>query len=169
MGAATLRTWGKKKLYLFHDGSNSIALRSGYEFKIVQNLKKDGIEFKYEPTTFGLMIPEVGRLCSKCSSNDVWKKTKYTPDFRLYDEADGQESYVEAKGRLTAKERKIILAFRDQICVKQGIGYAVLIQRDNKLSKTSKTRYSDWLKKNGIPFAIGERIPPKWARGDFTP
>jgi hypothetical protein len=27
--------------------------------------------------------------------------------------------------------------------------------RDNKLSKSSKTRYSEWCEKSGIPYAVG--------------
>jgi hypothetical protein len=39
-----------------------------------------------------------------------------------------------------------------------------LFMRDNKISKNSKTRYSDWCKKRGIKYAVSEHghIPDEW-------
>ena len=40
----------------------------------------------------------------------------------------------------------------------------ILLMRDNKISKQSKTRYSDWLEKRNIKYAISEYgiIPEEW-------
>jgi hypothetical protein len=142
-------------------------MRSGYEDKIAGHLDAAGIPYTYEPLTFGLKIREVGRQCLMCTSKDIVKASKYTPDFCLGSSLTNDMLFVEAKGRLTSKERKIILAFRDQIAAPQGFGYAVLIQRDNWMTKTHTQRYSDWLRKNNIPYAVGEKIPEAWLKGDF--
>lgn len=36
---------------------------------------------------------------------------------------------------------------------------------DNKLRKSSKTRYSDWCRKNGFPFYVG-KVPKIWRKLD---
>lgn len=144
------KTWGKKRT----DG-----YRSGFEARVAEDLKKRGIPFEYEPTTFVLHVVDVGRLCNSCGSNDVARVSRYTPDFRL-----GNNRYVETKGRLTSKERRIILAFWEQVAKPNDLGYYVLLQRDNWMTKAKKQRYSDWLKRMGIPYAVGEKIPDEWTR-----
>ena len=77
----------------------------------------------------------------------------YTPDFFLTNGI-----VIETKGRFTALDRKKALAMVEQ---HGQIDYRLLFMRDNRLSRSSKTRYSQWAKKHSIPYAIG-RVPAEW-------
>lgn len=37
----------------------------------------------------------------------------------------------------------------------------IVFAKDNKLHSKSKTMYSTWAKKTGIPYSVG-KIPPNW-------
>jgi hypothetical protein len=68
---------------------------------------------------------------------------------------------VEAKGKLDRLVReKMALVFEQN----PDLDIRLLFMRDNKLSKTSKTRYSDWCEKRGIKYAVSEQghIPEEW-------
>lgn len=65
---------------------------------------------------------------------------------------------VEAKGRFDASHRSKALAFREQY---PNIVYGLVFEADNKLSKSSKTRYTQWAEKNGIPCKVG-LISKEW-------
>jgi hypothetical protein len=82
---------------------------------------------------------------------------KYIPDFVLSFK-DGRVIYVEAKGYLRPEDRTKILSVKAQNPDKD---IRIVFQTDNKLNKSTRTRYSDWAKKHGIPFAIGE-VPLEW-------
>ena len=38
----------------------------------------------------------------------------------------------------------------------------MLFERDHKISKRSKTRYTEWCEKRGIVCAVGREIPKEW-------
>jgi hypothetical protein len=76
----------------------------------------------------------------------VIRKSRFTPDFFF------PKWTIEAKGKFTARDRKRILALRDSGSPRF---LGMLFMRDNKISKSSKTRYSDWCEKNEIPYAFG--------------
>lgn len=80
----------------------------------------------------------------------------YTPDFFF----NNRTFIVEAKGRFDPAHRAKALAFREQY---PDVEYALLFEEDNKLSKKSKTRYTDWAEKNGILCAVG-LIPAAWIK-----
>jgi hypothetical protein len=67
---------------------------------------------------------------------------------------------------MTAKDRKTFLAF-SKVAYSLGYSYFILLQRNNTLSKASKTRYSDWLEKNGVTYAVSAAgiIPAEWYKG----
>lgn len=154
-----MRAWGKRKEYKI-DGL-PYDFRSGYEAQIAADLIVKKVSFEYETVKLALTKPIVGAWCLECGSKKTAKKTTYKPDFIIPIKGTLAKCIVEAKGRMTAKDRKTILAFS---AVAQTLDsfYFVLIQRDNKLSTGSTTRYSDWLRKNGITFAVGTTIPPAW-------
>jgi hypothetical protein len=80
---------------------------------------------------------------------------KYIPDFML---ANG--IIIEAKGRWTVYDRKKIVLVREQ---NPKLDLRMLFQRDHFLNKGSKTRYSQWCEKRGIPWAVGT-IPENWLK-----
>lgn len=65
---------------------------------------------------------------------------------------------IESKGKFTALDRKKMLAMR---LLHPDIDLRLLFQYDNKLSKTSKTRYTEWADKNHIIAAV-KTIPEGW-------
>jgi len=80
----------------------------------------------------------------------------YTPDFVLPNGV-----VVETKGRWDARDRLFATAMVTQHGTTD---YRLLFGADNKLSKNSKTRYSDWCEKNGVKFAVGKTIPEEWCK-----
>lgn len=84
------------------------------------------------------------------------KPRKYLPDFRI----DKNGVIVECKGRLTVFDRVKHLLIKEQHPDKD-IRFVFMF--DNKLSRASKTRYSEWCEKNGFQYAF-EKIPKEWAK-----
>lgn len=133
--------------------------RSGFERRIMADLKARGIAYAYEPDALKIVIPVARVRCQACGEA-VTRVTRYTPDFRFV--RGGNWFYVEAKGKLTPHERRRLAAFWEQWCGEGGYGFAVLFQRNNWLTAGKKKRYSDWAEELGIPWAVGERIPEEW-------
>jgi hypothetical protein len=111
-------------------------VRSGLEKRIRTYLEEQGIPFKYEPCSFPYVTEH-----------------KYTPDFLIND------TYIEAKGRFTATDRKKMLEVKKN---NPDIVLCILFQRDQTITKSSKTLYSTWAIENGFPHSIGEVIPKTW-------
>lgn len=117
-------------------------LKSGFEKKVAKNLETEGIPFEYESIKVPYVVPS--------------KKRTYNPDFEL-----PNGIIIEAKGKLDRLVReKMALVFEQN----PHLDIRFLFMRDNKISKNSKTRYSDWCKKRGIPYAVSEHgiIPEEW-------
>lgn len=119
------------------------AHKSKYERRIEEFLATTGTRFEYEPFAITYTIPE--------------KQHKYTPDFILE-----TGIIVEAKGYLDADDRKKHILIKEQ---HPQLDIRFLFYRDQKLSKRSKTRYSDWCNKQGFLYAIGDKPPKDW----YTP
>lgn len=115
--------------------------RSGFEEEIARQAEEDSIEAEYEPKD-GII---------------VWqpKPSKYLPDFRLKNGL-----LIEAKGRLTQKDRTKLLRIKEQ---HPDIDIRLIFQYDNKLTTASKTRYSEWATKHGFTWAM-KKIPVEWAQ-----
>ena len=113
----------------------------------MQKLDSEGVEWDYELTRFKIIVPAGTVNCPNCGKITGAKESRYTPDFFF------PNWVIEAKGKFTAKDRKRFLA----LFLQHGRVYrfGLLFMRDNKISKSSKTRYSDWCEKNGIPYAFG--------------
>jgi len=120
--------------------------RSGFETRLAERLELEGVEFGYESVTYPIKLEAVGHKCLECGSKKIGRDSVFTPDFFF------QKWTIEAKGKFTAKDRKRILALKASGMPKF---LGMLFMRDNKLSKKYETRYSDWCRKNGIPYAIG--------------
>ena len=115
--------------------------RSAFEKEIADQAKKDRIKLEYEPA----------------DSIIEWtpKTKKYLPDFVLKNGI-----VIEAKGRLTQADRAKLIAVKQQY---PEIDLRLVFMYDNKLSRTSQTRYSEWAEKHGFPYAF-KRIPKEWAK-----
>jgi hypothetical protein len=137
---------------------NPVLFRSQYERKIREWLEVYGHPFKYEPKVLALTVAETGDVfCGACSSKQIWRRTTYTPDFYFPETG----VYMEAKGKFDPRARKVALAVKDQWPL---LDYRILLQRDNWMTGKKVRRYSDWLKKHEIPFAVGKYPPLDWVR-----
>lgn len=124
--------------------------RSGFEAKLAAKLESEGVAFSYETETFKIVRNVVGARCFDCLSKKIVKPSRYTPDFFF------KNWIVEAKGRFTAGDRKRVLALLQTFAVDhEKRRFAMLFMYDNKISKNSKTRYSDWCEENGVDYAFG--------------
>lgn len=105
-------------------------------------------DYELESYPWEEVIPNA--RCPECDLPAVATRS-YTPDFFL-----SNGVIIEAKGRFTPHDRKIALAMRDG-----GVVIKLLFQYNNKLSRKSKTRYSDWCTKNDLDFAV-RTLPEAW-------
>ena len=134
--------------------------RSGYEERIQADLEERGIAYEYEPVAFKITVPVPRIKCQDCGAA-ITRVTRYTPDFRL----GGRDHYLEAKGKLTAHERRRLEAFFEQhVKGKPGWRFRILFMRDNWMTPKKKARYSDWARKLGIECAVGEAVPEAWVQ-----
>lgn len=129
------------------------AYRSKFEERLGAELTRAGIQFQYEHRPFAISVP-TGHKCQRCEA-DVYRKSRFTPDFFIgQPKLDGYDGWIiEAKGKFTANDRKRLLALVGTYGMHYKFG--ILFMRDNKLSKSSNTRYSDWCKQHGIEYAVG--------------
>lgn len=116
--------------------------KSGLEQKIADSLASNKMGFKYEEERIPYVVPE--------------KKKNYIPDFVL-----DNGIIVEGKGKLDRDTREKMALVIEQNPDKD---IRFLFMRDNKITKTSKTRYSDWCKKRGIKYAVSDigSVPVEW-------
>lgn len=126
--------------------------RSNFEQGLMDRLDRAGIKFGYETETFPITLGVVGAACAACGERKrVYKTSRYTPDFFF------PNWIIEAKGKFTARDRKRVMALLAALAAAgERRRFALLFMRDNKLSKTSKLRYSDWCVTHGIPHSVHE-------------
>jgi len=116
--------------------------RSGLEEKIAEDLKRRSIDAKYEEVKIKYIKPS--------------KPATYTPDFVLPNGV-----IVETKGRFVTADRQKHLLIKDQ---HPDLNIRFLFQNSRaRISKTSKTTYADWCRKNGFEFA-DRVIPEEWLK-----
>jgi len=132
--------------------------RSQYEAGVARALDKTGHVFGYEAQTYPLEVTATrGHRCTDCGLKNILRKTRYTPDFHI--DRRGVPLIVETKGKFTGRDRRIALAFREQY---PDVDYRLCFQRDNLLSKASKTRYTEWCRKHEIVCHVGPTVPSTW-------
>lgn len=119
-----------------------MTLRSGFEKKVAQSLESTKTKFNYESVVLSYTIPAT--------------KHRYTPDFILENGI-----IIEAKGNFTAPQRKKMAAVIEQ---NPDLDIRMLFMRNNPITKTSKTKYSDWCEKRGIKYHVSANgtIPEEW-------
>lgn len=129
--------------------------RSKFEYHIGSLLAKEGISFTYETLSLGYTKKVRGR-CTKCHSyGTTVSDHTYTPDFII-----SNGVVVETKGRFTAEDRAKMVSIKEK---HPHLDIRMLFMSNNKISKVSKTRYSDWCKKNGYKYAI-KTVPKEWLK-----
>lgn len=114
--------------------------RSGFEKEVYRQLRAAGLDPEYE----AVRVPYVSPA----------KKRTYHTDFSF----KSSSIVIESKGLLNRAGREKILDIKRS---NPDLDLRLLFQRDNKISKTSKTTYSMWAEKHGIPCAIGT-VPEAW-------
>jgi len=133
--------------------------RSGFEKGIRVDLLKRGIPFEYEPKEFAIRVAgSPGHVCASCGGTKINRLTRYTPDFYLPKE----NLWVEAKGKLDARGKRAILAFREQYPEEP---LYVLFQRDNWTTRIRREKYTGWCARHNVTCAVGPTIPQEWILG----
>lgn len=112
-----------------------------------------GVDYEYEPFEMEFHSRVRSGLCDECGCTDVYKIRWYTPDFVIED----KKVIIEAKGKFTAENRTKML---DVIKDHPDWEVRMWFMYDNKLTKKSKVRYSDWCNKHGIVYHVGKEAPP---------
>lgn len=129
--------------------------RSGFEVIIAGALDASGVDYQYESLVFEYTEPLRKNLaeCGECGSRNLVRTGRYTPDFVL---ANG--TIIETKGRFDAKDRRKMIAVRDEYT---DYKFVMLFMRDNRISRRSGTYYSDWCMANEFDFSIGQ-LKQEW-------
>ena len=119
-----------------------ITVRSGFEAKLARALDQAGVPVRYEKTKLKNAVPA--------------RPATYMPDFQL-----PSGVYVEAKGEVTAADRKKHLLVRDQHPTEE---IRFVFQTPNRYMSASKSgTYASWCDDNGFQYAKGE-IPKAWLK-----
>ena len=126
--------WGKQK---YPRGTPTKGKRSRFESTVFDNALKCGHIVDYEPKHGHL--PYV---------------LYYIPDFVL-----DNGIIVEAKGFFPSEDRTKMLRVKR---ANPEADIRFVFQRDSKINKGSKTRYTDWAKKHGFIAVVGLSIPEDW-------
>ena len=85
---------------------------------------------------------------------DYVTRSKYTPDFFLPNDV-----IIEAKGFFKPSDRRKMLAVKE---AHPELDIRFVFQRNNTISKNSKTTYGAWCDKHGFKWCIFPNIPPDW-------
>jgi hypothetical protein len=132
---------------------DGFTFRSKFEVTIAKQLKKAGIEYDYEKESYEYFTKVTNGICNDCLGTHVVQRRWYTPDFFLPNGV-----VIEAKGHLTASNRTILKAVRED---HPTLDLKLMFQSDNRISRSSETRYTEWASKQNIDWAIRE-VPEKW-------
>lgn len=132
---------------------NGITFRSGLEYHIALDLEERGVDYGYEQESYEYFTKVTKGVCEDCGGTQVYQRHWYTPDFFL-----PSGVIVEAKGHFTGANRNLLKAVRD---AHDPIDLRLVFFSDNRISKKSMTRYSDWCEDFGFEYAF-KRIPDEW-------
>lgn len=132
----------RNKFKKFKNKVTKGGFRSSFESKIAKDLKNSNIKYKYEDKL------------SKISYIKPQTISTYLPDFILENGI-----IIEVKGMFTLIDRKkhaLINSQHPNLDIR-----FVFMRPKNTIYKGSKTTYSDWCDKLGIPWC-GPKIPKEW-------
>ena len=133
--------------------------KSLFEYNISLNLTKRGIDWEYEGKKYEWFMNTRKGTCSECGSNKVRESHIYTPDWYLPE----YDLTVESKGIFSGRDRKIQQSMKEEY---PDLGIKMLFYQDNRLSKLSKTKYSEWCLKQDIDYHVSKEgvIPERWLK-----
>ena len=120
--------------------------RSGLEERIAEQLAELGVSYTYEKVKLKYIKP---------ASSHV-----YTPDFQL-----PNGIIVESKGRFLAPDRQkhlLVKKHNPELDIR-----FVFSNSNARISKTSRTTYAMWCRKNGYKYA-DKLIPEEWLNESFS-
>ena len=84
----------------------------------------------------------------------------YVLDYEVFLK-DGRSFIIEVKGYLRPTDRTKMIAVKKQ---NPEADIRFIFPQDNKLHKSSKTRYSEWATKHGFTYHIGTDVPKEWLK-----
>ena len=113
-----------------------MAYRSTLEERVSKFFDKKNVPYIYEARSFQYVLT-----------------SKYTPDFLIGD------VIYEVKGFFKPSERRKHLAIKNQ---HPDLDIRFIFQRNNTLTKKSKSTYGDWCDKHGFLWCIHPNIPDSW-------
>lgn len=119
--------------------ARALGRRSGFELKVETALKAKFKHVLYEPRR--IKYPQ--------------KEGTYVPDFQIPTPLR-REFFVEAKGRFVGKDRTKLKAVK---AAHPEIDLRIVFQRNNPITKGSKTRNLDWAAKNGFKATVFPELP----------
>jgi hypothetical protein len=114
-----------------------VNLRSGLEERVSKFFDKANVPYLYEAQKYAYVT-----------------ESKYTPDFFLKNDI-----ILECKGFFKPSDRRKMLAVKTQ---HPHLDIRFIFQRNNTLTKASKSTYGDWCDRHGFPWCIFPDIPPTW-------
>jgi hypothetical protein len=132
------------------------SVRSGLEVRVRKDLDARGIEYGYETVT----LAYVKLSCPHCK--EAADMGQYTPDF-IIPRKKGKRLIIESKGYFDASDRSKMVKVK---AANPDEDIRLLFQRDQKITKTSKTTYTSWAAKKGFICAIGDKVPEAWLKGE---
>lgn len=105
----------------------------------------------FERDVFKALAKEYGKnnVVYEAESFPYQLSYTYTPDFKVRDGAS--TFYIEAKGYFRPENRRTLLAVREQT----DIDLRICFQRNSKLYKNGKDRYTDWADRYGFSSCVG--------------
>ena len=112
--------------------------KSKFELEVYNKLVAKYKNVTYEEDSFTYFQPVIQRT--------------YTPDFRTH---KSKQIFLEVKGKLDLETRKKMIWFRD--CHPEIIIIFLFMNPTNKITKRSKTTYSDWADKQGFLWLDGRK------------
>ena len=131
-------------------------VRSKLEAKVLDQLDKEKIEYEYEQSRLEWFDTITGARCLDCGSKRLTKRRMYLPDLVFRN-----GTIIEVKGKFTARDRRLAEGIKRQY---PNLDFRLVFDRDNKLAKSSTTRYSGWCKSREIPCVFKGTIPESWIK-----
>ena len=132
---------------------NGTIFLSKLEARIAKQLDELGVDYEYEKWSLDYDLPITKAVCRSCGDTGVVGKRTYTPDFFL----NNKGIYLEVKGHFKPHDRKLIQIINRDL----DVDLRMIFLHDNKVTKASNNRYSDWCVQRNIPYAVGE-VPKEW-------
>ena len=111
--------------------------RSGLEERFSKYLDKHAVPYLFEAERFSYVT-----------------ESKYTPDFFFPNGV-----IIECKGFFKPSDRRKMLAVKAQ---HPDLDIRLVFQRNNTLSKQSKTTYGAWADKHGFKWCVFPDVPQDW-------